>query len=140
MEQRNEILNEIVDIFDYKKDAHLPRVSHTPNPAKILHVPARVNHDPFMTTRKIHRRPRVKNSPNTQQITHVSARGELKCEQKPAEIQIPKPLIIFQMAHLSTDYLIKSTGEQQLFNLIQSETTAQYATTTTKRKNLRMRR
>ena len=46
-------------------------MSHTPNPAKIAHVPARVNHDPLLTTRKTDSYPRVNHNPNTQKIVHV---------------------------------------------------------------------
>ena len=89
--KEDEILNEIVDIFVHKKDAHLPRVSHTLNPAKIAHVPARVNQD----TRKTDRRPRVNHSPNTQKTVHVRARGEPKYEQKLAKMKIPKLITHF---------------------------------------------
>ena len=57
--KESKILNGIVNIFDKQKDAHLPRVSQKPNPDKITHVPARVNHDSLPTTKKTDRRPRV---------------------------------------------------------------------------------
>ena len=93
--KENGILNEIVNIFDRQKDAHLPRVSHKPNPDKTAHVPARVNRDPLPTTRKTDRCPRVNHSINTQKIAHVPARGEPMCDRKPVEMKIPKPLTHF---------------------------------------------
>ena len=53
-----------------------------------------MNHDPVPLT-ETDRRPRVNHNPNKQKILHVPARREPKCEQKPAEMKIPKPLSHF---------------------------------------------
>ena len=127
--KENEILNELIDIFDQRsphKIAHVPaRESHKPNPDKITHVPAKVKHDSLLTTGKINSCPRVNHSPNTQKIAHVPARGEPMCDQKPVEMKIPKPLTHFP----------NGTFIYKLFNkkywratIIQFDTTKEYYT------------
>ena len=98
--KENEIINELVEVFDKQKKAHKSiahvraRVNHTPNTNKIVHVPARVNPNP-VPIMKIDRRPRLNHNPNKQKIAHVLARGEPMCDRTPAEMQIPPPLSHF---------------------------------------------
>ena len=82
-------------LSDRRTTVHRPRVSPRPNPEKIAHVPARVNHDPIPFDRNTARRPRVSPSPNTKKMAHVPARKEPVGKQKAAETQIPKPLTYF---------------------------------------------
>ena len=70
-------------------------MNHAPNTNNIAHVSARVNHDQIPSTRKTERHPRANHSPKTKKMAHVPARGEPMCDQKPAKMQIPKPLTHF---------------------------------------------
>ena len=95
--KENEILNEIVEILDWKT-VRQPRVSPSPNTEKIVHVPARVN--------------QPSHSPNTHKIPHVPVRGELMCEQKPAKTQINKPLTIYSQGTFIYKLFDKNTAKQ----------------------------
>ena len=105
--KENEILNELVDIFDRKRSHEIKRAepsiekSHNsirashlkniPNTNKIPYVPARVDPIPWYRTKD--RPPRMNPNSNAKKIVHV--RKTVASKEKSDKLNIPTPLTHF---------------------------------------------
>ena len=110
--KENEIVNELVEIFNKRKShnnpiAHVtPRVSHH---TKTPYVPARVNHiDSIPENRTQDRRQSKK---KTEHVHKQTVTGMGKGKRKSAKIKIPEPLTHYQNKQQSTNYSIKNIGK-----------------------------